>query len=148
MKYAVIILLSFVFGLFSCGSPQVDSRGSAHVVVEYEGQVVQETGAYYLSIHEFEARLNDKSINRHFIIFMHDSCSGCIKVKNAIKARGWHRHVSMLDLSERWVYEFAKGYGINAVPTMIAVEKGNPDLNIYSGPSQIMIYLSGKILWI
>ena len=81
MKYAVIILLSFVFGLFSCGSPQVDSRGSAHVVVEYEGQVVQETGAYYLSIHEFEARLNDKSINRHFIIFMHDSCSGCIKVK-------------------------------------------------------------------
>ena len=135
-----------MFGLvISCGSQQRSNENSAHVVVEYEGKVVNEYGGYYLTLKEFEQRLNDKNLDKLYILFMDDRCSSCLKVKDSIKRFGWQKHITMLDMSRPWVSGFAKEFGISGVPTLVAVEKGKKDINIYSGPFQVMIYLSGKL---
>ena len=135
---ALVIIMMAAATVLSCSSAPPTPR-NAELTVTYYGKEIKKEKPTWTN----ESRLREvlKKPGKKFLIFGADWCAACKFLRRALREGNLHSEVENLNIDLRWVNAIASIYGINSVPTLLALDSNSNIVAVREGAGPITVYL-------
>ena len=127
--------------VIACGTGVIQTQQSnTELVVEYRGKEVSRRGGRYIGENELKRLLNRGK--ETIVVFAADWCPGCDVARKAINSAGFKVDIHWINVDEEWAQALCAAMGINQVPLMFHVGRGDKTMATRLGAGPIVLYLT------